>query len=214
LLLQNRLSHPLSTQLPDPETRFRALFDEHYRPVARYLLSRGYQAADVDDLIAETFLVAWRRLDVVPAGRDAVPWLLTVARNVSRNAWRKSRRELAFLEELTATMATSTELGAEERDDFVRVVGALGELKTLDRDLILLVAWDGLSPSEAGEVLGLRPVAARTRLHRARKRLQTLLPETAPAARWAHEPERLAGLAHQIGHLSASQLENGGHHDA
>jgi RNA polymerase sigma-70 factor (ECF subfamily) len=199
----------------DSEARFRALFDEHYRPVARYLLARGYQAADVDDLIAETFLIAWRRLDVVPAGRGAVPWLLTVARNVSRNAWRKSRRELAFLEELTTTTETSTELGVEERDDFVQVMRALGELKTLDRDLILLVAWDDLSPSEAGQVLGLRPVTARARLHRARKRLHGLLAGTVvPAVRWAHEPQQLAGLAHQIGNLRASDNENGGHHDA
>ena len=75
------------------EARFRALFDEHYPAVARYVLSRGHQAADADDLIAATFEVAWRRLEKMPAGREALAWLLTVARNHSRNARRRSARE-------------------------------------------------------------------------------------------------------------------------
>ena len=73
------------------ETEFRALFGDHYASVAKYVLARGYQAADADDLIAGTFEVAWRRLDAVPSGRDAIPWLLTVARNLSHNAHRKAR---------------------------------------------------------------------------------------------------------------------------
>jgi len=78
------------------DARFRALFSDHYPAVARYVLARGYQAADADDLIAATFEVAWRRLDAVPPDREAVAWLLTVARNLSRNAYRKTPRELRF----------------------------------------------------------------------------------------------------------------------
>jgi RNA polymerase sigma-70 factor, ECF subfamily len=155
----------------DHDARFRALFDEHYPAVARYVLSRGHQAADADDLIAETFEVAWRRMDAVPSGRTAIPWLLTVARNLSRNARRKSRRELAFIDSLAKTVSASAELQVEDRQELAEVMRALGELKTLDRGLILLVAWDGLTPSEAGRVLGLLPTTARSRLHRARQRL-------------------------------------------
>jgi RNA polymerase sigma factor (sigma-70 family) len=157
------------------DARFRALFSDHYPAVARYVLARGYQSADADDLIAATFEVAWRRLDGVPPGREAVPWLLTVARNLSRNAYRKTQRDLAVLDRLASRDPVPTGTIGNDRPDWTKVRAALGSLKPVDRDLILLVAWDELTPSEAGEVLGLRPVTARSRLHRARQRLAQLL---------------------------------------
>ena len=199
----------------DSDTRFRALFDEHYRAVARYLLARGYQASDADDLIAETFEVAWRRRDVVPDGRDAVPWLLAVARNLSRNAHRRSRRELAFLEELARTASGSADLPVEPRAELALVMRALGELSTLDRDLILLVAWDELTPTEAGQVLGLRAVTARSRLHRARLRLRACLTGgLATTAVRAQEPRGPVPGAAQIATTSASTIQIGVPHDA
>ncbi|HEY3771960.1 MAG TPA: sigma-70 family RNA polymerase sigma factor [Solirubrobacteraceae bacterium] len=92
------------------EARFRALFDEHYPAVARYVLSRGHQAADADDLIAATFEVAWRRLEKLPPGREAVAWLLTVARNHCRNAQRRSARERSFIDEIAPTTVASAEM--------------------------------------------------------------------------------------------------------
>lgn len=85
------------------DATFRALFSDHYPVVARYVLARGYQPADADDLIAARFEVAWRRLDAVPPDREAVAWLLTVARNLSRNAYRKTQRELAVLDRLASS---------------------------------------------------------------------------------------------------------------
>ena len=169
------------------DATFRALFSEHYPAVARYVLARGYQAADADDLIAATFEVAWRRLDAVPADREAVAWLLTVARNLSRNAYRKSQRELAVLDRLASSEPVWTGPTGDDRSASNQVRAALGSLKPLDRDLTLLVAWDELTPSEAGEVLGLRPVTARSRLHRARQRLALLL-ETGPIENRGHDP--------------------------
>ncbi len=169
------------------DARFRALFSDHYPAVARYVLARGYQAADADDLIAATFEVAWRRLDAVPPDREAVAWLLTVARNLSRNAYRKTQRELAVLDRLASSEPVRTETTGDGRSDWTQVRAALGSLKPLDRDLILLVAWDELTPSEAGEVLGLRPVTARSRLHRARQRLAQLL-DTGPVEHSGHGP--------------------------
>jgi len=69
-----------------------------------------------------------------------------------------------------------------DRAATAEVMSALIQLKPVDRDLILLIAWDELTPSEAGQVLGLRPVTARSRLHRARQRLSALLEESAAAA--------------------------------
>ncbi len=156
------------------EARFRELFGEHHLAVARYVQARGAMAADADDLIAGTFEIAWRRLDHVPSGREALPWLLTVARNLSRNAHRKGLREQSLMERLMAEPRPS---GQDDRAMRHRekVLEALAALRPVDRDLFLLVAWDELGPSEAGQVLGLSPVAARSRLHRARRRLAELL---------------------------------------
>lgn len=169
------------------DTRFRALFSDHYPAVARYVLARGYQPADADDLIAATFEVAWRRLDAVPADREAAPWLLTVARNLSRNAYRKSQRELAIVDRLASSEPVWATPAGHDGSEWGQVRAALESLKPLDRDLILLVAWDELTPTEAGEVLGLRPVTARSRLHRARQRLAQLL-ETDPVENRGHDP--------------------------
>lgn len=169
------------------DARFRALFSDHYPAVARYVMARGFQPADADDLIAATFEVAWRRLDAVPPDREAVPWLLTVARNLSRNAYRKSQRELAVLDRVACSEPVWTGPAGDDRSDWSQVRAALGSLKPLDRDLVLLVAWDELTPSEAGEVLGLRPVTARSRLHRARQRLAQLL-EAGPVKNRGHDP--------------------------
>lgn len=161
------------------EERFHALFEEHYRAVARFLRTRGHDPADADDLIAGAFEIVWRKMEKVPPGREALPWLLGIARNLSRNARRKSQREALFVNDLTATTLPWDELPIQDREESAEVLAALAQLKPADRDLILLVAWDELTPAEAGQVLGLRPVTARSRLHRARQRLRALLQESA-----------------------------------
>jgi len=176
------------------ETRFRSLFEETYPAVARYARNRGYQDADADDLVAATFEVAWRRLERVPAGGDALPWLLAVARNLSRNAHRRVVREGALVDRLAAAErqpATTSQVGGfgDQPAGWDQVRGALGALKPIDRELVLLVAWDELEPGQAGRVLGLRPVAARSRLHRARRRLMQLLDQ---------EPTAIAATAASI----------------
>jgi RNA polymerase sigma-70 factor (ECF subfamily) len=157
------------------EARFRELFGDHYPAVARYVMARGFQAADADDLIAATFEVAWRRLDAVPDGEEALPWLLSTARNFARNADRKAHRERTLVNGLARAAPRWTEADLDQRAEWNGVRLALAQLRPVDRDLILLVAWDGLSPTSAGSVLGLLPVTARSRLHRARQRLTALL---------------------------------------
>lgn len=158
------------------ETRFRELFDQTYPSVIRYAYNRGYRRADAEDLAAGTFEVAWRRLADVPAGREATPWLLAVARNLSRNADRRARRQEGLValsvEPDQVPTPGQTAASVEARAE---LLGALQSLKEIDRELVLLVARDGLSPAGAGAVLGLRPGAARSRLHRARNQLAGLL---------------------------------------
>jgi RNA polymerase sigma factor (sigma-70 family) len=177
------------------EARFRELFGEHYPAVARYVLARGFQAADADDLIAATFEVAWRRLDAVPGGEEALPWLLSTARNFARNADRKAHREQTLVNGLAHTAAPGSEADLDRRAEWNGVRLALAQLRPVDRDLILLVAWDGLSPTSAGRVLGLRPVTARSRLHRGRQRLTALLHDQGISAPPATVSEPAASTA-------------------
>jgi RNA polymerase sigma-70 factor (ECF subfamily) len=158
----------------DAEARFRALFDGTYPTVARYARHRGLVGHDAEDLIAATYEVAWRRLDVVPAGDAALPWLLTVALNHSRNHRRRLARDRALVERLPppGQSAPPSESSSPGWRDIRRALDALAES---DRELVLLVAWDGLTPAQAAGVLGLTSTAARTRLHRARIRLADLL---------------------------------------
>ena len=181
------------------EEQFDAVLEEHYRAIARFARARGHGSADADDLIAGTFEAAWRQMDKLPEGREALPWLLGVARKLSRNAPRTSRRDASCLDESAATTVSWVEMPIEDRIASAEVKGALAQLRPTDRDLILLVAWDELTPSEAGQVLGLRPVTARSRLHRARQRLGALLEESAALDSGTRPTSRRTPLSTQEG---------------
>jgi RNA polymerase sigma factor (sigma-70 family) len=184
----------------DAVERFRELFRANYSRLHRYARHRGLTAPDAEDLVAATFEVAWRRLDDVPSD-DPAPWLFGVARNLWRNERRSDARARALLERLEGSVVhvdpESTAIDAE-----VRITrAALERLGDDDRELLMLVAWDGLSPSQAAEVLGCSAVAARTRLHRARRRLAELLEpqgragHAAPSARIHLVPTALTSEA-------------------
>jgi RNA polymerase sigma-70 factor (ECF subfamily) len=147
--------------------RFEQVFEAHYRAVSAYALRRC-EGAEAEDAVAETFLVAWRRLDEIPA--NAKPWLLGVARRVIANQRRAAGRRTALAERLARERHLALE--SLERPP---VVQALERLSDADRELLLLVAWDGLSTEEAAAVLDCSPTALKVRLHRARRRLQAQL---------------------------------------
>jgi RNA polymerase sigma-70 factor (ECF subfamily) len=158
--------------------RFELLFDRHRRAVLGYALRRVDQPADAADVLAETFLVAWRKLDDVPAGSAALPWLLAVARRVLANQRRGARRRGGLAErlrgELTAAVPRHGAVPAGDSEQG-RLAAALARLPESDRELILLVGWEELEPSQIAVVLGIQPETVRTRLHRARARLREAL---------------------------------------
>lgn len=156
----------------DAETRFRALFTDWYSAVRRYAHHRGLSPSDGDDLVAEVFTIAWRRIDDVP--EDAVPWLFVVARNVLRNMRRGEQRRGRMLARLPRPDARLPP-EPEPADDVERVRKALATLGPRDRELLVLIAWDGLTPQQAATALGWTPGATRVRLHRARARLAATL---------------------------------------
>lgn len=170
--------------MEDPAAHFRALFEATYGPVRRYVHHRGMTGGQADDVVAETFLVAWRRLDHVPTD-DPLPWLLAVARNVGRNERRSRRRRDALVLRLPAPLPVPP---PDEPPETGAVYAALAALDEADRELLLLVAWDGLTPGQAAQVLGCGAGAARVRLHRARRRFaDELAKRSTPDGQITHE---------------------------
>ncbi|WP_028049238.1 RNA polymerase sigma factor [Cellulomonas sp. URHD0024] len=167
--------------MPTPEERFTALFDATHRPLLAYAIRRVADPADAADVVAETFLVAWRRLDEVPPGDHARPWLFGVARRVLANLYRGERRRHALADRLRESL---TEIAPPDRTELSDVEIALGKLDDDDRELLRLVAWEDLARDEIAIALGVSRAAVRVRLHRARQRLlqqMAALAEPAPA---------------------------------
>lgn len=159
------------------EVRFSQLYRDHEREILRYALRRSADPEDAADVVAETFLVAWRRLGDVPLGDEARLWLYATARRVlanhKRGVGRRTRLAERLREELRRQLPVQP--NAEPRG----VLAALAGMKDADRELLMLVGWEGLTPSQAGRVLGISAMSARTRLHRARRRLRARLSDEA-----------------------------------
>ncbi len=144
----------------------------------------------MDDLVNEIFLVAWRRFDQIP--QDPRLWLLGVARNVNGTHLRGARRVRALHERLASIDVQWTE--SDPPMAGVTVAAALGRLRPKDCEALMLVNWEGLTPSQAARALGERPASFRVRLHRARARFRTLVeqstaePDVQPGTRPRSQP--------------------------
>lgn len=159
------------------QARFAKLYREEGRAILEYALRRVEEREDAADVVAETFLVAWRRLGEVPLGGGARLWLYGVARLTLANLHRAERRRTRLGRRLAETLRTELETNAAPAGEAAEVLRALGGLGAEDRELLLLVSWEGLSPGEAAGVLGITALAARSRLHRSRRKLRRLLEE-------------------------------------
>jgi RNA polymerase sigma-70 factor (ECF subfamily) len=172
------------------EARFAALYRDHARDVLAYAVRRAASAEDAADVVAETFLVAWRRGADVPSGDGARLWLYGVARrtlaNQLRGDRRRSRLAARMRAELPAALAAAIP-GPTSADD--AVLAAIAALGDSDREVLLLAAWEQLSPIEIAEVLAISPLAVRSRLHRARRRVHAQL--STPANGTASVPPAL-----------------------
>ena len=147
--------------------RFERLYRAHAGAV-RMFARRRTGVAEADDVVAEVFLSAWRRLDDVPG--DPLPWLLGIARGVLANRRRGEDRHAALIARLMSEQLANSALGDDELD--LALIRALGSLSASDQELLLLVAWERLSSEELAQVLGLSKGTVAVRLHRARRRLK------------------------------------------
>lgn len=158
----------------DLKRRFDSLFESHHVPVYRYCFRR-LGRTDGEDAAAEVFAIAWRRLDRVPVGEAARPWLLAVAYRVVSNRHRSRRRQgrlsLRLLSERPASPEPEILLDVE----IELLHRALDTLREGDRELLRMSSWDGLSNSEIAAVIGIKENAIDQRLFRARARLRDRL---------------------------------------
>jgi RNA polymerase sigma factor (sigma-70 family) len=155
---------------------FERLYREHAGRVKAYGLRRVGSEAAADEVVSDVFLVAWRRLDSIRD--DPLPWLLGVARNAIANRHRSERRTTALQARIADTERAPV-AAPPGPDDLLgsddRVVRALAKLPEHDRELLMLIAWEGLEPAQLARVLGISRGTANVRLHRARRRLATAL---------------------------------------
>lgn len=163
------------------EARFVELYEENARDVLSYALRRTATPQDAADVVAEAYLVAWRRIGEVPRGRQARLWLYGVARRALANQRRGEERRARLADRLRAELTAAAAAAPPIEAGSSALLRALGELDEEDREVLLLTGWEELEPAEIARVLGVSRVAVRSRLHRARRRLRAVLEEQAAA---------------------------------
>jgi RNA polymerase sigma factor (sigma-70 family) len=149
--------------------RFDALFDAHYAEVLAFALRRTASRAEAEDIAAETFAVACRRGASVPD--PAIPWLYGVANGLLRNQQRSGRRRLRLIGKLGGERQVLGRDPAESVSERDAARIAFSRLSASQREVLQLVAWEGLDADEAAGVLGCSRGAFRVKLHRARREL-------------------------------------------
>ncbi|GAA3166058.1 sigma-70 family RNA polymerase sigma factor [Nonomuraea salmonea] len=152
--------------------RFEAVYDAYYPAIHQYAARRTGSPDDAADVISETFLTAWRRIGDVPEGEEALLWLYGVARRVLANQQRGASRRAALTERLRAELAADRPAGSVDLD---HVRAAFDALSERDREVLALACWEDLTGQQIAKVLKCTPIVARTRLHRARKRMAAAL---------------------------------------
>lgn len=175
------------------QARFEGLAHVVAEPLHRYLLRRTNPDM-IEDILSETMLVLWRRIDDVPGlgtgtmvdPDDVLPWCYGVARGCLANARRADGRRLRLVERLIQTQQRPAAMAADHSD----LYAALDGLEELDREMVRLWGWEGLAPRQIAEVTGLTSNAVSIRLHRAKKKLAAQMQLTRKnTERLGHKPD-------------------------
>jgi RNA polymerase sigma factor (sigma-70 family) len=157
----------------EQEREFRLLYERNHAPIAAYV-RRRVRGADGSyaDVVAEVFVVAWRRFLDIPEHRSELPWLYGVARNLVANHFRSVHRSAALTDRLILeeSVAVDSSTGSSELE--IRVRHAVDQLSDLDREIFRLIHWEELSHQQVGLSLGITAKAVERRLSRARKKVR------------------------------------------
>ena len=163
---------------PDARAGFEQLFRDTRTDLLAYIMRRSQNAEDAADVLAETYLIAWQKLDAIPTGERARLWLFGVARNLllkgaSRRRSRHALVERLAGERLAGELRSAHRTHAPVEDEGSSAVRAvLATLPERDREILMLTAWEGLTPKQIAAVVGIPANIVRVRLHRARTRLK------------------------------------------
>jgi RNA polymerase sigma factor (sigma-70 family) len=155
------------------DARFAELYRRYYRSIRQFCRRRVANDL-VDDAVAETFLTAWRRLEDVPAGDEALIWLYGVAYRVIGHQWRSTARRRRLEDRLRSVVrrpASAADESVIDGDEYRLVLDAAARLGDTDAEVLRLVAWEQLSVADTAAVLEIAPNAVKQRLHRARRNL-------------------------------------------
>jgi RNA polymerase sigma-70 factor, ECF subfamily len=158
---------------PDARAGFEQLFRDTRTDLLAYIMRRSESAEDAADVLAETYLIAWQKLDAIPTGGRARLWLFGVARNLLLKGASRRRSRHALAERLAGEVRIAYLSHAPVEDARSSVLrAALAALPERDREILMLTAWEGLTPKEIAAVVGTPVNIVRVRLHRARSRLK------------------------------------------
>ncbi|MFP4555165.1 MAG: RNA polymerase sigma factor [Actinomycetota bacterium] len=161
---------------------FERIFQATYRATLAYAQRRTREVQDAQDVVAETYLVAWRRIDELRKVREPQAWLYGVAYRVLANQRRGMRRRQELADKAAGD---PPEQGTDDplrsvvsKNELEQVEEAMGVLSSRDQEVLRLAAWEGLTHREIAVALGIRRPLVRSVLHRARQRLNAALEET------------------------------------
>ncbi len=176
MLKQNKFEASIEDSPEFRRERFRILYNDLYDDLWRYIQRRSINTEEARDTLSEVFLVAWRRLEDIPAGNEARLWLFGVARNLVKTSWRKRKRSGDLLVRIGSEMSTRGTTDEElDNSGVLKIVKALQFLSENDQEILRLLAWENLSHKEISVVLGCSENAVAIRIRRARVRLMKVL---------------------------------------
>lgn len=165
---------------------FAELFDRHARAVYNHCFRLTASWSDAEDLTSIVFLQAWRRREQVRLSQDsALPWLLTVATNAARNEWRSRRRRRGLLGRIgppgpTPDHADDVAGRVDDERRMAELLAAVRQLPPAEAEALALCIWSGVEYAEAAEVLGISQSSVRSRVSRAKSRLNSCIAPPAP----------------------------------
>jgi RNA polymerase sigma factor (sigma-70 family) len=159
--------------MTDDEARFVEIYRRYAQPIQAYC-ARRTAGPQVADAVADVFLVAWRRVDQIPDGDAALPWLYAVAYRVLSHQWRhkaRSRRLLQRLQGLAQIDTFSPDVVVLRNEEYRVVLDAAARLRPIDQEILRLTLWEELSHADVALVLGIAITAVKERAYRARRNL-------------------------------------------